>query len=273
MTRESAKAGRFYPSGKQELQDKLGWCYSHNLGPEDGSEPSDPDAVISPHAGYDFSGPCAAHSYLFNDIPDKTVIAGTLHTSQGRVAASDQDFRTPLGTVETDNETVKALEKNSVLQIRNDLHMREHSIEVQLPFLQRMGETEIIPIGISTVDLEDLREVGKAINKAVEDYLFVVSTDFTHAGPRYGQTPPKGIDLAEFVDRQDRKAFEAIRELGPAGFLEKVREEQVSMCGKGATVLMLETVEPGEVEVRQHYSTLDIRNADNAVGYASIALK
>jgi AmmeMemoRadiSam system protein B len=142
MTRKAAYAGQFYERNEQALDKQIAECFEDKNGP--GSLPLSKrngkiKAIIAPHAGYVYSGPCAAWAYkeiAETEFADIYIILGPNHSGSGN-AISMEGYETPFGVARVDQEFVKALlEKNDEIKIDEEAHAQEHSIEVQIPFLQ-----------------------------------------------------------------------------------------------------------------------------------------
>ncbi len=270
MVRKPAVAGQFYPARKESLENNIVECFTHELGP--GKVPESKDrtkkiqGVVAPHAGYVFSGPVAAHSYsaLYrNSEPDVAVIIGPAHSGFGaaKAAVADQDFETPLGVMEVDTELGEAVTKGPIVS-DNRLHQGEHSIEVQLPFLQYLfKDLKILPILISSQDFETASQVGKTVKEEIKDRKAVViaSTDFSHY-----VTP-------EVAKRRDKLAIEKILDNDPKGLYSIIRKENISMCGYGPVVSLMFATGYKNAELLKYATSGDIRPMMEVVGYASIA--
>ncbi len=188
--REPAVAGKFYPSDPEELARRVdGWLSV----PKDARRPAGRVlAVIAPHAGYEFSGRVAGMSYWFLDAGyDTVVVLGTGHYVPVRGAAllASDDYSTPLGKVPTDRTLAAELIKSNPL-FKDDpaAHAKEHSIEVQLPFLQRRLRKpfKLLAATLNTDDLATAEAVGRALAAALKGRkaLIVISSDFSHYPPK-----------------------------------------------------------------------------------------
>ncbi|MHA2379177.1 MAG: AmmeMemoRadiSam system protein B [Candidatus Thorarchaeota archaeon] len=228
-------AGRFYEGKVELLNERIKNCFLEGLGP--GRLPEGDygtsrflRAVISPHAGYVYSGMPAAHSYLriYEDgKPGHIVILGPNHYGTGgRVAVCNDSWETPLGVVRYDTELGPAI-VDANEHATNDCvaHSSEHSIEVQLPFLQYIfGEDfSFVPISIRDPTYEVCESLGHTIAQIAEDkdILVIASSDFTHFEP------------AESAKMKDNQAMEYLEFLDAKGFIEFVRGHRVSICGAG----------------------------------------
>lgn len=186
VDRRPAVAGQFYPSDPTELKSTLKTLFS-KAAPAKNIQ--NVIAVIVPHAGYVYSGEVAASA--FNQINwkkdyDNIFIIGTSHHIgfDGASIYSDGNFITPLEIVKVNTALAKKLiQQNNVFSDRTDAHVKEHSLEVQLPFLQYMmkGDFQIIPIVIGTQSAEICRKIGIALRPYLNSKnLFIISTDFSH---------------------------------------------------------------------------------------------
>jgi len=210
-------------------------CFLHELGP--GRLPRvNPSGrrrifgLVCPHAGYMYSGPVAAHSYLAlaeDGVPATAIILGPNHTGVGSGVSlmTEGAWETPLGRVEIDSELAAKIQKASaIIDTDEEAHRHEHSLEVQLPFLQYLyqNSVKIVPICLMMQDLATAAEVGDAIAKAATpSTVIVASTDMTHYEPHAA------------AQTKDRKAIDAILALDDARLQETVESKGITMCGHG----------------------------------------
>jgi hypothetical protein len=286
MARLPVVAGQFYAGTKQGLLGQIEKCYTHRLGP--GRVPSLKregkrliKGAVVPHAGYEFSGPVAAHVYssiAVDGFPDTFIVIGLDHQHFGkRVAITTETFRTPLGDVPVDKELAKKLHQGTI-EDDSIAHSGEHSIEVQLPFLQHLkSNIKIVPICMTSQDIETAREVGNIISKSIEgkDVMILSSTDFTHAGPNYFQIPPKGMRVDEFAKKQDEAAIGAIMKLDAEELIRVVKKQNITMCGYGCVASMLFAVRnlAKSAELLKYATSYEILPSENAVGYGAIVVR
>jgi AmmeMemoRadiSam system protein B len=275
--RPPAVAGEFYEGSREGLIRQIEWCYTHRIGP--GEVPSLQRGgrriigLVSPHAGYMYSGPVAAHGFaaLAQDgKPDRIIILGPNHHGIGSGVSlmSAGRWITPLGEVEVDGGLAKEILENSeIIDDEEEAHRFEHSIEVQLPFLQHLlGEFKFVPVCMMLQDIKTSLEVGEALASACrgKDVLIVASTDFTHYEPQ------------ESAERKDRIAIEKIVALDPKGLVETVEERGISMCGYGPVAAMLEACKRLGARTAKllKYATSGDTSGYRAevVGYASLAV-
>lgn len=284
--RKEAVAGMFYPGDKRQLQEEIKQCFLSKLGAGlPGTPKQELRAVISPHAGYSFSGACASHAYKAiaeAKKPELFIILGPSH--QGMPSCvSLEDWKTPLGVVKVDGEFGKKLLENSKLVVDEQAHAGEHSIEVQLPFLQFVcKEFKFLPVMISN-DIS-FREAAEGIRKTIEQtkkkVVLIVSSDFTHYGPNYGYTLVG--DAKEAMYRLDSEAIEAIKSLKPERFLAHLKKHDATICGALPILVLIEilskiksrekTKATPRAELLKYYTSGDIAgDYTNAVGYAAMA--
>jgi len=228
MIRRPAVAGSFYPGSKAALEKEL----SHYI--EVSANKKKVIGLISPHAGYIYSGGCAGKGFGTVEIPGTVIILGVNHRGMGHPFAVDGNdyWSTPLGDVPLDDELRGRIVKNSkVFTVDSMAGSHEHSLEVQVPFIQYLDpDTKILPITVSSWDSRDLTIAGKELGEIVNDnhdLLLLASTDMTHF-----------LD-AESAKNQDNKAIEKILALDPKGLFDTVVEEDISICGMAPTVIML----------------------------------
>jgi AmmeMemoRadiSam system protein B len=284
-----AVAGQFYAGNSERLKKQIMGCYKHRLGPKKLPELTKTPkrnikGLIVPHAGYTYSGPVAAHSYysLASDgFPESFIILGPNHTGFGSmVALTEEDFNMPLGNVEIDKKLAKELWKG-IIDNDPNAHKYEHSIEVQLPFLQHIKpKIKFVPISLAMQDLKTVTEVGEIIAQAIQktgkDVVIIASTDFTHCGLMYGQTPASGLDAGSWAAKQDEKALSAILSLEPKALIRNVRQYDITMCGYGPVIAMLTaTIKLGATKstLLKYASSFDIQPGENAVGYAALKVE
>ncbi|MFQ6051895.1 MAG: AmmeMemoRadiSam system protein B [Candidatus Hydrothermarchaeota archaeon] len=269
-------AGQFYPSGKKALKDAIESCYLHRLGPgkipEIGKDRRIVGAVV-PHAGYMYSGPVAAFAYYeigSDGKPETFVIIGPNHRGMGPgIALSSESWETPLGRVNTDEEFVEDLSSLG-FDVDDDAHMYEHSLEVQLPFLQELyGDFSIVAITTWMQDFDTCKELGEAISKVTKklgrETIVLASTDFSHYEPH------------EVARKKDNIAIKAIVDMDPLKLSEVVYSESISMCGTGPTIsALIASKELGaKTSSLLKYATSGDITGDRSrvVGYASIVMR
>ncbi len=232
--REPVVAGAFYPKSATVLQGAVSRLFGE---PVEVTESPLASAVglIVPHAGYVYSGPTAAVGYRWLATlgrPAWALILGANHTGMGRPVslAREGTWRTPLGEAPIAAELADRLIEKG-LEVAEVAFLREHSIEVQLPFLQFLfGESfPFVPACVMTPTLSELMRAGEAIADVMRDQpgVVITSSDFTHYEPH---------DVAK---ERDQKAIERILALDVEGFYRSLAEERLSICGGGAIAILM----------------------------------
>jgi len=193
--------------------------------------------LIVPHAGYKYSGPVAAHSYYklaSAGILESIIILGPNHTGLGSGVSTmtEGDWSTPLGDVPVDADLAREIADSSdLVDVEDEAHRNEHSIEVQLPFLQFIypRRFKFVPICMMLQDLKTSIEVGEAIAKAAEKHgaAVLASSDWTHYEPQ------------EEAQSKDKQALEAALQMNEKKFQEIIEERSVSACGYGPVTAMI----------------------------------
>ena len=287
--RKPAVAGQFYAGSKSQLISQIEACYHHELGPNKlPSLTSTPrrklKGLVVPHAGYPYSGPVAAHSYNYlaeDGFPESFIILGPNHSGFGSmVALTTEDFAMPMGDVKIDQQLAQLLRKG-IIDNDPNAHKHEHSIEVQLPFLQYFNrDFQFVPITLAMQDFKTASEVGDIIGEAIQssgrDVVVIASSDFTHCGMMYGQMPGVGMSAGTWAAKQDKKAIDAILRMDPKNLLKNIRQYDITMCGYGpiiATMTAAAKLGASKAALLKYASSYDIQPMDSAVGYAAIALE
>jgi len=275
--RRPCQAGAFYEGNAESLKKQIEECFLHELGPREIPKvekigPRQVIGLLCPHAGYMFSGPVAAHAYhrlALDGKPDVVVILGPNHTGYGSPLAvmNDGFWRTPLGDVEVDGETANRIARESrVVDVDESAHRFEHSIEVQLPFLQYLygSEFKIVPICFLMQDLSSAREVGQAAAKvlAEKNSVIVASSDMTHYEPQ------------ESAAKKDKLALEAVENMDEAKFYSTVETRNISTCGYGPIAALITAARISgakEAKLLCYKTSGDIiGDYSSVVGYAAV---
>jgi hypothetical protein len=285
--RKAMFAGSFYPKSIDALNKVLEDCFTAKLGP--GAVPVKParpakplQAVVVPHAGYSYSGMAAAWAYsAISDcaVPDVFILLGPSHR-QGKSGMSMDTFETPLGMARPDHEFAKLLASKGTIKIDEELHLDEHSIEVQLPFLQfalgsRAEQIKIIPILVShDLDLDKAaRDLIQAIKDLKRTVTFIVSSDFTHYGKDY-HFLPFSENIPEKIAKMDGEMFDMIRRGDYKNFEEYVFKTGATVCGALPIGLMLRTVKFTKANLEQYYTSGQLSgDYKNSVSYAAMVFK
>ncbi len=231
--RPAAVAGQFYCAQGDALRSEVeGYLSQKN------PKSSSALAVVVPHAGYVYSGATAGAVYSRITVPERVVVLCPNHTGAGAPVSvwSRGAWQTPLGAVAVAEKlAADFLQSCSYAQEDQLAHLREHSLEVQLPFLQVLNsKMEILPVCLGTRDQKILRAVGAALAEIIEAdqqrVLIVASSDMTH------------FESAESAAGRDEMALERVRALDPSGLLEVVENQRISMCGVAAVAATLYAV-------------------------------
>ena len=271
-------AGSWYAGTSTALRKQIEGCFIHELGPGETPKvmengPRKVVGLVCPHAGYVYSGPVAAHAYhklAADGRPDVVVIFSPNHTGFGSALAlmNEGVWRTPLGDVEIDTVVAnQILDDSSIIDVDDKAHAREHSIELQLPFLQYLyGATfKFVPICFLIQDLESSRDIGLAVSKVLsgKNALVIASTDMTH------------YESQKSAEEKDKMAIDAVTKLDEERYYSLVESYNISTCGYGPTVAAITAAKrlgAREGQLLCYRTSGDITGDFSAVvGYASIA--
>lgn len=271
MVRRAAVAGQFYSSSRSALIKELERCFLSPLGPGKLPEPvkDGPRRIagaVVPHAGLVFSGPVAAHVYAemaADGMPETVVIIGPNHTGYGRaVSASSEDFETPLGVARADRDIISHLK--GVVEIDRAAHLYEHSLEVQLPFLQYLDpQVKVVPIVMGRQDLIMAKETAKVLQEACsgKDVVMLASSDFSHYLP------------AETARERDGMVLERILRLDAEGVIDVVEKNDITMCGYGPVATMIMACGGSRARLLHYGNSGDVRPMGDVVGYAAAVVE
>jgi AmmeMemoRadiSam system protein B len=263
-----AVAGQFYPGSNKELKNQISSFADWK------KEKSDIVACMLPHAGYMYSGAVAASVVSGLNIKENIVILGPNHTGCGPTFSlmSEGSWQTPLGEIEINNALAKVLlDKSKLIKEDNLAHLYEHSIEVQLPFLQFQNNNfKIVPLVIGPADLKDYQEVGRAIAHTIEEAklkdssLIIASSDMTH------------YEAQKSAKEKDTLAIEAILELDEMKLWQNVHKFDISMCGYAPAIIMLTAAKilgAKKASLIQYQTSGDVTgDFSSVVGYAGITV-
>jgi len=243
--------------------------------------------VVVPHAGYMFSGHIAAYSFhriAEEGFADIFFILGPNHTGIGSGVSiyPSGKWRTPLGEISIEENLVKKI-AGGIIDIDETAHRYEHSIEVQLPFLQYIGNDKffsIIPICMGMQDIETSREIGEKIADIIREesrrIIIIASSDLSHEGFMYGRTPPDNINVDKYVRERDQLAIKEIKDLNPDDLINTVYKYGLSMCGYGPVASLLYAAKKlgaTKAELLKYGTSYEISADDNAcVGYSAFAI-
>ena len=272
MIRKPVVAGQFYPGTKNELEEMIDYCIQHKFGP--GNQIQNDEriyGVISPHAGYVYSGPTACHSYkaISSKNPELVIILGPNHFGVGKDVATmvDAQWETPLGLVEVDSEAAREIANNSkYIEIDEFSHSRDHSLEVQIPMLQSIfsQKFKILPIILRDQSLEMAKDVGKAVAEIAKsrNAMIVASSDFTH------------YEENSFAHSQDKALIEPILQMDVEKFYSVLMEKRVTACGYGAmasVMIACKNLGASKGELLSYTTSGDVMgDTSSVVGYGAI---
>ena len=274
--RKPAVAGQFYPADPDELSSLIDGCYTHPLGP--GKLPPSPKrdselvAVVSPHAGYVYSGPVAAHSYLHVSsmaAPELLVVVAPNHYGIGSGVSTfkEGEWETPLGRVRVDADAAARLaDAADVVAFDPAAHRLEHSLEVQLPFLQRIygNAVPLLPVSLLFQDADTAKALASALARVVKGKrtVLVASSDLTHYEP------------AEKARKKDTALIGQVLAMDLEGFYSTLERLGVTACGYGAIATVMEAARAlglARAELLKYASSGDT-SGDNlqVVGYGAL---
>ncbi len=264
--RKAVVAGAFYPSDIRELESYLNTVIKRN------KNRIKPKAIMVPHAGYVYSGHIAAKAYSIIESFDTYIILGPNHTGMGEeISVFEGIYEMPFGNIETDNELIHNIINSSEAQTDYYAHFQEHSIEVQLPFINHISDKpyKIVPIVIGTHNKEKLKTLGvaiaKAVNASAKNILMVVSSDMNH------------YENQSITLQKDELAIEKIESLDENGLFDVVEHNNISMCGVAccySAIIASKLLGAKRATLIDHQTSGDInKDYTQVVGYASIVIE
>ena len=265
MLRQPVVADRFYPGDPTILRQTLAGFIPAV------QKKKKALAVVVPHAGYVYSGAVAGETFAGVQIPETALILGPNHHGGGQpLALGISDWEMPLGGVPIERGLAVSILRNSEIIVEDDIaHLQEHSLEVQVPFLQFFQENlKIVPIVVSQVSYDLCRQAAQDLATAIREFnepvLLVASTDMTHYESR------------QSAGRKDHLALERILALDPQGLYETVLGNRISMCGiMPTTITLLTARELGATQaklVRYTDSGETSGDIEQVVGYAGLVI-
>ena len=267
MIRPPAVAGRFYTADARDLARQIReFCAA-------GEEKLPALGCVVPHAGYIYSGHVAGAVYASLQIPSKCILLGPRHFPVGKPMAilSEGSWQTPFGEAQIDSALAKELLRGCP-HLREDAlaHEREHSLEVQLPFLQQnVRDLRFVPVVLGTDRYDELDSLGVAVAQAVgaqrEPVLIIASSDMNH------------YESDQITRQKDQRAIDRVLAIEPRGLYDTVRSLGITMCGYAATVAMLvalQKLKAKEAKLVRYATSGDVTgDRDEVVGYAGIVLR
>ncbi|HEY3197237.1 MAG TPA: AmmeMemoRadiSam system protein B [Nitrospirales bacterium] len=278
MTRPPAHAGSFYDASAKGLHQQV----QSLLEPQANSVSA--IAIVCPHAGLMYSGKVAGAVYSRVSFPRTAILVGPNHTGHGSPLSvyAKGDWAVPGGLVPIVEDLAQNFLAACVDAAADYLaHQYEHCLEVQLPFLlARRPDIQILPILVGVRDLRSCLALGRAlaaVAKAREEPpILIASTDMTHCGPGFGQSPPAGLTADAFARRQDRVALDVLKTLDEQMFHRTVERENITMCGYGATTAVLHAarlLRAQNLDVIRYATSAEISgDLNRVVGYAGVVI-
>jgi MEMO1 family protein len=271
MKRKAAVAGSFYPGRESTLRSAVEKYVI------DGQKEK-AVAVLSPHAGYMYSGTVAGAVYSRIQVADTVILLGPMHRYAGAEFAlfAEGSWETPLGEVKIDEKLADGIAANCVsIEKNTEAHDGEHSIEVQVPFLQYFkSDVKIVPILVGTWKYDSLKMVGECLAKSIKAFgkeiLIVASSDMSHTD---SSNPAKQKKISEL----DRQALEKLAALDDKGFHDFIRRNGITMCGFApatSAVISAKALGATSGEIIDYRTSYDITgDYSYVVGYGGVIIK
>ncbi|MFA6217065.1 MAG: AmmeMemoRadiSam system protein B [Candidatus Omnitrophota bacterium] len=266
--RKPVVAGQFYPSNRQQLEHQLGSFINKK------ADKINAIACMLPHAGYIYSGEVAGMTVSRLKIKNTIILIGPNHTGRGAPFSimTEGSWQTPLGDVTINTElATQILNKSHYLKDDPLAHIDEHSLEVELPFLQFCKEKfEIIPITILSENFKDLKNLGQEIGSIIKELkladstLIIASSDMTH------------YESQEQASKKDHEALTAIKALDENALFEKINQYDISMCGKApviTTIVAAKILGAEHAQVTGYQTSAKAsKDTSSVVGYAGVII-
>ena len=293
--REPRFAGTWYESNPDKLKEQLDQFLQeaeHDLRIEETESQGDSQetqsitssvcAIVAPHAGYVFSGRTAASAYLAacrtNPNPGRVFLLGPSHYQafQGLALSDHKKFRTPLGDLYVDLATVEELASLPLFETMSEVHENEHSLELQLAFIKHLfPRASIVPVIVGALpDVSDVRMAGLILRRQLHPGdLVVVSSDFTHYGPRYNYAP-FGTDVVDQVKKLDLEAYQCLDKIDLPGFVDFHSRTGCTICGFYPCAVLLSMLsEDTKTQLLNYRTSRDTGYEDNlnSVSYLAIS--
>ncbi len=274
-------AGQFYSANFGELSKQIEESFKSELGP--GALPTSRkdnqlQGIVVPHAGYAYSGACAAWAYkelAEAKFAETYIILAPDHNNRhDKITTTKESWETPLGIIKSDTDFIMHLkEKCPFIEEGN---IQEHAAEVQLPFLQYACKDRIKDLKIVVLivpDENNLEELGRALSEVNENACIIISSDFTHYGINFGFTPFTA-NIKGNIERMDKKAITLIEQLKAHDFLKYVKASKATICGTYAIAAGIEALK--EMFAKQgkllcYYASGELtKDFSHSVSYASL---
>jgi len=279
--RRPTVAGQFYEGDAEALRAQIKTCFLHELGPKKlptvnlHSHPRNIVGMVCPHAGYMYSGPVAASAFYelaLDGKPDTVVLMGPNHTGYGSALALMREgvWRTPLGDIDVDTKMANEIaHETSIIDVDELAHRYEHSIEVQLPFLQFLygNSFKIVPICFLLQDYDSAVEVGRALVEVLDatNAVVIASSDMTHYEP------------AKTAAAKDQAALKAVTDMDAKRFYATIETQNITACGYAPITTLItyaKGVNAKEAKLLNYHNSGDITgDYSSVVGYAAVSFK
>jgi hypothetical protein len=288
--RQPAVAGQFYDSNETKLEKTIQTCFLDKRGPQNLPEIRSAEknliGIVVPHAGFIYSGAIAAHAYYklaMCGFSDTFIILGPNHTGMGSGVSlmGDGSWETPFGTIPINKKIANHL-WGDIIDMEDTAHIYEHSIEVQLPFLQFVAKNkpfDFVPICMGMQDLETSIDVGNTMAEVIRNteshVVIIASSDFSHAGFNYMSMPPAGKRVDEYAADQDKKAIDKILALDYKGLIRTVHKQNITMCGYGPVAAMMvasKKLGAKKAELLKYGNSYEVHPGNSCVGYGAMAI-
>lgn len=270
-------AGRWFPTDGEELKETVDAYLKQAK-----SSSAGPLAVIAPHAGYTYSGAGAGESYkvfMGKTNIKRAIVLGLSHYSRFRgvsVLSGYDAYNTPLGDIPIDTGACNALSAQKPFTFKKEAHSPEHSLENQLPFIQRaLPQASIIPCIVGNLELNEFQAAGAALAKQMDaSTMMAVSSDFTHYGADFGFEPFKK-DVRNNLEKLDGGAIGLIEKTDFNGFYDYIEKTGATICGRNPIGVMLCALAGGAKGrlLKYYTSSDDTEDFSHAVCYASIVME
>jgi len=266
--RKPVVSGQFYPADKRQLEQQVKGCLT--------KKKENAQAGIVPHAGYSFSGKLTGKVFSNIQSKENIIILGVNHSGFGsKISLSERDFETPLGVIKNNIKLGQQIKKKLTAEISDSAHESEHSIEVQLPFIQiTQPKAKIIPILLSNLTYEECKKTAEILSKFIdEDIGIIISGDFTHYGENY-RFVPFTSDIKNNLYKLDKNIINEIINLNSKKVYEKAAKSTV--CGIcGITIITeIAKIKNWKAKLIDYYASGEISGDwDTCVGYAGIVFQ
>jgi len=282
QVRTAAVAGTWYPADREQLETLLDRLLGAVPAAADAPPADRIRAIISPHAGYRYSGATAAAGYarLAGRQVDRVIVIGPAHHYDfaGISLPAVDAYETPLGRIPLDTQAIEDLRQSPLVKSVAAAHTREHSIEMQLPFLQQVLQPgwQLVPVLVGRLAGEDYRHAAALLTPLADaTTLLVVSSDFTHYGRRFGFQPfPPDARVRERIEQLDMGMYAHIAARDAAGLVRLRETSGQTVCGYRAIAVLLEMLPASATSYLAKYTTSGALagNYRESVSYLSILI-